>query len=280
MSTYNVVLFGGTGAGKSSVVNLIVGESVAKVSSDVTECTTAFQDYFFVQDSVHYRLWDTPGLKEPHSTLDDQAPAVVEAYNLTQRLNSQGGVNLLVYCISGIKDINTSSGSPSMLQSHYRLFHELFCPNVPLAIVVTQLDSRKRREEWWKRNEGALKGSELSFVGSACITAHTGSDPSGFEESARSVRSLLSHCSRKSQWNPRTVREKLRLTKEAAKSIASTTFVGWNINMSARMMVGMLMTRYGLDGDEARELSERMRGTRDLSRYSSRNGDQSVMEFM
>ena len=261
MGPYNIVIFGESGSGKSSLVNLITGSPDAKVSPDAEGCTTQFKKYTFSgQDAAQYYLWDTPGLNEPRSKMKDQTPAIAECYSLVRYLADHGGANLLVYCISGVKDVQVPSVPPSTLQSHYRLFHEIFSPGVPLIIVVTHLDSKERREEWWTTNEEKLKHVEISFSGHVCVTARETSD----KESARNVRMLLEQCSRRSRWQPSIVREGLRLSKEVVKSLPSVS-PRRDMTISGHIMAGMLTARCGLEGKEVMDLVKQMRAP-------SRNG--------
>ncbi|KIJ67575.1 hypothetical protein HYDPIDRAFT_49158, partial [Hydnomerulius pinastri MD-312] len=174
----NVVLFGETGVGKSSVVNLMKGETVADVSADVEACTTESTRYDITLDSIEYRVWDTMGLKEPQVGSNLKEPrsnsedhlAVTQAYDLIRHLKSSDGIHLLVYCIDGHKDIPVSSTSP--IRRHYKFIREGLCgSNVPLVLVITHLDSDQEREQWWKRNQEHFEGLGVRFVGHACISA-------------------------------------------------------------------------------------------------------------
>ncbi|KAF8843879.1 hypothetical protein BDN67DRAFT_963740 [Paxillus ammoniavirescens] len=64
----NVVVFGHSGGGVSSVVNLIAGKAVATVSRDASRCTESVQSYLVdVGDSGRPRsinLYDIPGFNE------------------------------------------------------------------------------------------------------------------------------------------------------------------------------------------------------------------------
>ncbi|KIJ05431.1 hypothetical protein PAXINDRAFT_103788 [Paxillus involutus ATCC 200175] len=65
----NVIVFGHNGGGVSSVVNLIAGKEIAKVSSDTPRCTVEIGSYQIpVKDSsgkIHsINLYDIPGFNE------------------------------------------------------------------------------------------------------------------------------------------------------------------------------------------------------------------------
>ncbi|KAG2357650.1 hypothetical protein BDR07DRAFT_357030 [Suillus spraguei] len=72
--TCNIVIFGETGSGKSSLVNLITGRQTAQTSPDATGCTTEItlheHDVVTQGKTVKVQLFDTPGLDEgPHGTV-------------------------------------------------------------------------------------------------------------------------------------------------------------------------------------------------------------------
>jgi small GTP-binding protein len=66
MSSYNVVIFGETGAGKSSLINLVTKKHTALTSCDSTGCTIQTSEYDFSIGSIQsnplkVKLFDTPG---------------------------------------------------------------------------------------------------------------------------------------------------------------------------------------------------------------------------
>ena len=60
----HVALVGMTGVGKSTLVNVLKGEEVAKADNNVKPCTTQAMKYELVERGIEYRIWDTRGLNE------------------------------------------------------------------------------------------------------------------------------------------------------------------------------------------------------------------------
>ncbi|KAG1891684.1 uncharacterized protein F5891DRAFT_1069586, partial [Suillus fuscotomentosus] len=128
----NVVLYGESGVGKSSLINLIMGRDAAKTSPDALACTTTHAPY----DATI--TGNTSGWFNEGS--EGTVPAVMAERNLTaflRGLNQEDGVHLLIYCVRG----NASNkGSQSA--------HD---------IVVTCLeDFRPVMAEWWNENKDEL----------------------------------------------------------------------------------------------------------------------------
>ncbi|KIJ67479.1 hypothetical protein HYDPIDRAFT_25932 [Hydnomerulius pinastri MD-312] len=64
MSPRNIVIAGETGVGKSSLINLVVGEDAADTSNDAVGVTTEAKYHSWMVGDQEFRLWDTPGLGE------------------------------------------------------------------------------------------------------------------------------------------------------------------------------------------------------------------------
>ncbi|KAH7888366.1 P-loop containing nucleoside triphosphate hydrolase protein [Phlebopus sp. FC_14] len=192
-TTTNIILFGETGVGKSSVINLIAGKSVAKVSADVDGCTMASTQYIIHLKSRSVRIFDTVGLEEPQMGVNGYLSAIEKAFDLVTSLTKYGGVHLLLFCMRGGRITAT-------VQSNYRLFHEFLCDKkVPIALVFTGLERERNMDDWWNRNEKNIKKYGIHSVGHACITAVRDSDdPSAeddkYTESRRKIVGLLEDC--------------------------------------------------------------------------------------
>ena len=162
----NVILFGETGVGKSSVINLMTGNEVAGVSSGLEGCTLDAKAYPFTFDGgTEIQIFDTVGLEEPEMNINTFSDAVKNAHRLITSLHDTGGVDLLLFCIRA-GTITTA------MQRTYRMFFEILCGSqVPLAIVVTNLEREAIMEDWWIRNEATLKRYGIHSAAHACITA-------------------------------------------------------------------------------------------------------------
>ena len=162
----NVILFGETGVGKSSVINLMAGEEVAEISYGLEGCTLGAKAYpFTFRGGTKVQIFDTVGLEEPEMNINTFVGAVENAHRLIMSLHDTGGVDLLLFCIrAGCITVAT--------QRTYRMFFEILCGGqVPIAIVVTNLEREGTMEDWWTRNEATLQRYGISSVTHACITA-------------------------------------------------------------------------------------------------------------
>ncbi|KAG6334233.1 hypothetical protein ID866_4851, partial [Astraeus odoratus] len=191
LTRVNIILFGQTGVGKSSVVNLVAGRHVADVSSDVTGCTMKSTEYQFIVGAHHFRIWDTIGLEEPKIGANAYFSTILKALQLIRMVAAAGGVNLLLFCLRGNRLTST-------VQSNYRLFYEMFCAKkVPVGLVITHLEREGNMEDWWSRNENVINTYGMKNIGHACVTGLADSGaPEKYALSRAAIYGLLTDCDR------------------------------------------------------------------------------------
>ncbi|KAG1844177.1 P-loop containing nucleoside triphosphate hydrolase protein [Suillus subalutaceus] len=183
-----IVVFGDTGAGKSSLINLMADKEVANTSPDTKRCTMQWKEYAISFGGELYKVFDTSGLDDPQLGIKEYLESVENAYRLIKELDRQGGIDLLLFCVRAGRVTAT-------LQGNYRLFHEFLCEKkVPIILAITNLEREQRMEDWWVRNEGTFKKYQIQVAGHACITAASRLDARHrvlYEESRITIRNLV-----------------------------------------------------------------------------------------
>ncbi|KAG1889129.1 hypothetical protein F4604DRAFT_1568616 [Suillus subluteus] len=167
----NFIVFGEMGVGKSSLINLVAGKTLAKSSSGLKSCTLESTEYAITlpEPQLNVKLFDTVGLN--NTTMNDKSylDALVKAHKLIASLQNQGGVHGLLFCIKGGNRILEST------QQNYRLFHEFLCQGkVPLALVITNLENEENMDDWWTNNQDDIKEYGIAPVTQVCITTIKG----------------------------------------------------------------------------------------------------------
>jgi len=186
----NVILFGESGVGKSSIINMIDEQARAVVSDradGVTFNNTPFEMTIF---NSTVRVFDTSGLNEGSKGTVKAQDAIKRLYELICQL--QDGVHLLVFVMRAPRITET-------VWQNYKLFFEVFFQKkVPIAIILTGLENRENMDEWWKENEATFDQYGMKFKGHACITSIRGECRNGaylyqkeYDESKKKVKQLI-----------------------------------------------------------------------------------------
>jgi tRNA U34 5-carboxymethylaminomethyl modifying GTPase MnmE/TrmE len=195
MIARNIIFFGESGHGKSSVINMVLGSDHAPTSSSAMGCT--FQSNRYPHEVLGHNLvlWDTAGLNEGDQGTVTDTEAVASLYRLLQDL--EDGVSLLVFCIRAPR-INPAA------HKNWILFREIICQKkVPIVMVVTHLENEESMDGWWLQNENSFRKYGMNPCsehgsGVACITASKGRLRRGrhafqdeYEESQEKIRQLI-----------------------------------------------------------------------------------------
>jgi hypothetical protein len=197
------LVFGETGRGKSSVINMLAGANVAATSNDAIRCTFENTRYELTIKENLVHIYDTTGLNEsPHGKVS-LLRAVAGAFKLIRDLAHSGGIDLLVFVVRG------GPGVMSSTVRNYELFYKAICrKEVPIVVVITGLEYEQDMDDWWKRNEQVFRDHGMVFHGHGCITAIKGKKiPGGhllqkeYDRSRKTLEDLIStHCQRNAPW--------------------------------------------------------------------------------
>jgi hypothetical protein len=172
MPRTNVILFGESGGGKSSIVNMLSGgESVAVTSSGAKGCTFESRPFEVDICGMPAILWDTAGLDEGDAGRVPKSDAIVQLYKLVRNLSDGVGLLMFVMRAPRIK---------SSVPANWMLLHEVVCQKqVPIVIIITGLEQEENMDQWWWDNKGTFQGYGIHPGGFACVTASRGKQKKG-----------------------------------------------------------------------------------------------------
>ncbi|KDQ54450.1 hypothetical protein JAAARDRAFT_209187 [Jaapia argillacea MUCL 33604] len=251
----NVLVFGESGCGKSSVVNMLDDSVNAPIGSTAEGCTFETQKYTIYTEHTTLNVFDTIGLNEGREGTVPTAKAIQDLYALVR--NMENGVHLLVYVIRGPRVTETT-------RVNYRIFYEAFCQRqVPIVAVVTGLENEVPIDSWWHVNLRTIRRYGLDFAGHACITATRGKTGGNgvrvfeeeYEQSKTKVRELVFTSCSSAPWKM----EPLGWLQATLKSIYNILLptLGLKPKTLSRPLLEALVTSKALTDSEARKVANK-----------------------
>ncbi|KAF5362628.1 hypothetical protein D9758_009622 [Tetrapyrgos nigripes] len=195
--TPNVIVFGQTGCGKSSVVNMLEPTlDLALVDNTAHGVTFHAQSYMKTVEGTSFRVYDTVGLNEG---LEGRVAAINAIEQLYQLLRELDEVNLLAYVMQA------SRITPATV-SNYQLFYQIMCEKeVPIVAIFTHLENEDVMDDWWTSNQGAFDKKKMKFDRTACITTIKGKRgvfEKEYAESKEKLNKLILHHHKPKGWVP------------------------------------------------------------------------------
>ncbi|KZP16937.1 P-loop containing nucleoside triphosphate hydrolase protein, partial [Athelia psychrophila] len=185
----NIILFGESGAGKSSLVDMIAGMDCAKTSDGAVGCT--FQSTSYDVDLPDHSLiiWDTAGLNEGQKGNINFTEAAGNIYKLTYQLD---GVNLLVYCVR-------SRITNNMVQN-YNMFRAFCDDEVPIVLVITAMENCPDGDVWWASNIHHFEKEGIEVVDHACVSTLKGYGEGKYEAWRAEVQDMIAKHYLRTPW--------------------------------------------------------------------------------
>ena len=136
----NLMVTGATGAGKSSTINALFGEEVAKVGTSVNPETMGIDKY----ELDNLVIWDTPGLGDGREADNRHSKIIIDKLYEKDRNG-----NLLIDLVLVILD-----GSSRDLGTSYELINSVIIPNLGenkknrILVAINQADVAMKGKYW------------------------------------------------------------------------------------------------------------------------------------
>ncbi|KAI6156070.1 P-loop containing nucleoside triphosphate hydrolase protein [Pisolithus thermaeus] len=156
----SVMVLGETGVGKSSVINLIVGENIARDSSNVEVCTRHTTRYAATVESMRMHIWEVSGFNQSDRDLRQNAFDTEDKFR--PMLEARARVNVILFCMRGQKLTVTT-------KQIFERIHGIFERQIPIVLVINHLERERDMEDWWRRNRDRL-GTSMSGTRHVCVT--------------------------------------------------------------------------------------------------------------
>ena len=253
MEAKRVLVFGSSGVGKTSLLNIITGQN-NRTSSSALGCTFEATNYEIVKiRDIEYQFIDTAGLNEGSSGTVPSKTALTNLINLV--LQNKAGFNLLIMVIKcGRIDAAT--------ERQYKLFaNHLGCNVVPMILVVTCCEGENSLSAWSENTENqyALARYGMKFravVGTSCAKSRNAQIELAYSTLRQnSKESVIKEIERHSLSFPiRLVRSGvLELVRQIYNYIASAFH--WPLWTST---LSKLLVSMGVEVDEALETERKL----------------------
>jgi GTP-binding protein EngB required for normal cell division len=249
-SVNRILVIGQTGAGKSSLINLLAGKKVAQVSDGAKGCTFKFETYQVDYNGELFELVDTVGLNE----------------GSTGTVKPKEAMKMLIKFIKGNKRgfscilfVMPKGRITDSFEKNYMLFCQtLLKGETPSILFLGHCESDEPMDQWIKNEENKSALNSYNFSDIVCGTAQDGGrfgqliKPLRDETHAHLWKSIFEHMLE----TPRPIEPTMHLFKQMWNSFCD--YVGFDLKFITDQFASFLdyLRTLGVDKETLEEIKK------------------------
>ena len=161
-----ILVIGQTGAGKSSLINLLAGKKMAAVCDSAKGCTFKFEMYQVEYDGGFFELIDTVGLNEGSNGTVTQKDAMKMLIKFIK--GNRRGFNCVLFVMP------KGRLTDSFEKNHMLFYRTLLDGNTPALLFVGHCEADEPTDKWFQDLDNQIALQPYGFADTVCGTAQEG----------------------------------------------------------------------------------------------------------
>ena len=144
---FGILVIGETGAGKSTLINNLLGKEVAAVGHTLESETVEVKPHELSVEGVPVVVYDTPGMDDTEGDEDEE-----EHLEMMKSLLARGKIHLVIYCLK----ITETRMRRSIIHT-FKQYHKIGVPWERTVITITFADKEKDSSKFVQMQEQVKK---------------------------------------------------------------------------------------------------------------------------
>ena len=150
ISHFNILIMGNTGVGKSTLLNKVLKEELAKTDFG-SACTQGKPKPYESTNAKGIRIWDTKGIEQGVYNINSANLDIEEAIdNLVKENDPDKFIHCIWYCVHSNRFLNEEI-------ENIKKCYNFYIKNLPIIIVYTQSDNQEDADKMIKYIKGEIE---------------------------------------------------------------------------------------------------------------------------